>query len=301
MVEATAVSCEGRITPFDLGLWSDEHGRALEPIACFVRAQGAIAGVQLAHSGRKGSIDVPWRGERRLFPGERGWSPLGPSSLSFRSDEPAPRVLEPEDIRAIPLLFERAAGRALAAGFQVVEVHMAHGYLLHEFLSSLSNHRKDAWGGSWENRVRLPLEVAATVRRVWPKDLPVFVRISATDWVEGGWDLGQSIRLAAELKRMGIDLVDCSSGGIVPDAKVPDAVGYQVPFAAAVRQRAEISTGAVGRITGAAQAEEILASGQADVVFLGRELLRNPCWPLVAARELGVEVPWPNQYESAGR
>jgi 2,4-dienoyl-CoA reductase-like NADH-dependent reductase (Old Yellow Enzyme family) len=295
MVEATAVAPEGRITPFDLGLWSDAHGRALEPIARFARAQGAVAGIQLAHAGRKASCDAPWRGGGQLSEAA-GWTTVGPSPLPFRPGDRSPRELTTGDLGRLLGDFEAAAERALAAGFQVIEVHAAHGYVLHEFLSPLSNRRRDEYGGSWENRVRFPLAVAGVVRRAWPEDLPVFVRLSATDWVEGGWDVEQSVRLARRLKELGVDLVDCSSGGLANDARVPDAPAFQVPFAAAVRAGAEIATGAVGRITSPAQADEIVAGGKADVVSLGRELLRNPHWPLQAARELGADASWPDQY-----
>ena len=296
MVEATAVEPEGRITPFDLGLWSDDQGRALEPLARFAREQGAVPGIQLAHSGRKGSCDAPWRGGLQLVEAEAGWQTVGPSALPFRPGERPPRELAPEELDRLGGLFEQGASRALAAGFQVVEIHMAHGYLLHEFLSPLSNRRVDGWGGSWDNRARFPLEIVRAVRAAWPPELPVFVRLSATDWVEGGWDLPESIRLAEALRDLGVDLVDCSSAGLVHDARVPDAPGFQVPFAEAVRRGAGVATGAVGRITGAAQAQEIVASGRADAVSLGRELLRSPSWPLQAARELGADVPWPDQY-----
>ncbi|MBI5015657.1 MAG: NADH:flavin oxidoreductase/NADH oxidase [Deltaproteobacteria bacterium] len=296
MVEATAVVPEGRITPFDLGLWSDAHAAALEPIARFTASQGAVAGVQLAHSGRKGSCRAPWHGGSQLALSQGGWETVAPSPLAFRPGDRPPRELTAGELGALLSAYEAATARARAAGFQVVEVHMAHGYLLHEFLSPLSNRREDDCGGSWENRVRFPLAVAETVRKHWPEDRPVFVRLSATDWVEGGWDLDQSVRLARRLRELGVDLVDCSSAGLAHDATVPEAPGYQVPFADAVRADAGIPTAAVGRITEPRQAEAIVTAGNADAVSLGRELLRCPYWPLTAARELGVEILWPDPY-----
>lgn len=296
VVEATAVVPEGRITPFDMGLWSDAHAEALAPIVAFLKAHGAVPGIQIAHAGRKASTDAPWRGGKPLPPESGGWQPVAPSAIPFGPDSPRPRELTGPEIAAIPALFTDAAERARDAGFQVVEIHMAHGYLLHEFLSPLSNHRTDGYGGPFENRVRLPLAVARAVRAVWPDDLPVFVRISATDWTDDGWDLDQSIRFAAALKELGVDLIDCSSGGLLPSAVVPASPGYQVPFAQAIRHRTGILTGAVGLITQAHQAEEIVRSGSADAVFLGRELLRSPYWALDAAGKLGAEVDWPPQY-----
>ena len=294
--EATAVSPEGRITPSCLGIWSDAQVEALRPITRFLREQGAAPGVQLAHAGRKGSTDVPWAGGRPLAPSAGGWSTLAPSALPFSPAFPPPRPLDAEGIESVVRQFAVATRRALAAGFEVLGLHMAHGYLLHEFLSPLSNHRDDQYGGSFDNRVRLPLRVAHTVRALWPPELPMFVRLSATDWVEGGWDLDQSIRLARLLRDIGIDLIDCSSGGLTPDARVPAAPGFQVPFAAAIRREAGIATGAVGLITEPMQAEQIVTSGQADAVLLARQLLRDPYWPLHAAKALGVDVPWPNAY-----
>ena len=296
IVEATAVSPEGRISPDDSGLWSDEHARAFMPITRFMREQGAVAGIQLAHAGRKGSCELPWRGGGPLGPEECGWQPLAPSSLPFDQGHPVPRSLSAIDLDEVEEQFRLASRRALQAGFQVVEIHMAHGYLLHEFLSPLVNQRDDDFGGSLENRMRFPLRVARAVRGEWPGELPLFVRISATDWVEGGWDIEQSIALARELKGLGVDLIDCSSGFVVPDEPVPFGPGFQVPFAARVRSEAEIATGAVGYITDPAQAEQILATGQADAVLLGREMLRDPYWPLHAAARLRSEVTWPDQY-----
>ena len=296
MVEATAVSPEGRITAGDLGIWSDAHGEALSAIARFARSRGAAVGIQLAHAGRKGSCDVPWRGGGQLPAGQGRWETVAPSPIPFLADQPPPRELAPDELTGLISVYEAAVRRALEAGFQVVEIHMAHGYLLHEFLSPLSNRRGDRFGGPWENRARFPLEVARAVRAAWPQRLPVFVRVSATDWVEGGWDPEQTVRFAAELKRLGIDLVDCSSAGLLPGVQVPEAPGYQVPFAERVRRGAGIPTGAVGRITEPGQAEEILARGAADAVSLARELLRNPYWPLRAAAALGAEAAWPDQY-----
>jgi len=296
MVEATAVSPEGRISPDDSGIWSDEHATAFEPITRFISEHGSVAGIQLAHAGRKGSCQLPWLGGGPLGPEACGWQPLAPSALPFDNGHPVPRSLSPADLDEIEEQFRAAARRSLAAGFQVVEVHMAHGYLLHEFLSPLVNKRDDDCGGSLDNRMRFPLRVAKAVREVWPQELPVFVRISSTDWVDGGWNLEQSLVLAHRLKDLGVDLIDCSSGFAVPDEPVPFGPGFQVRFAATVRERAGIASGAVGFITDPAQAEQIVATGQADVVFLAREMLRDPYWPLHAAQRLRVDVPWPNQY-----
>jgi 2,4-dienoyl-CoA reductase-like NADH-dependent reductase (Old Yellow Enzyme family) len=299
LTEATAVCPEGRISPDDTGIWNDAQAQAWAPIARFVRSQGAIAGIQLAHAGRKASTELPWRGGAPVGPGTRGWIPFGPSPVPFDEGYPVPVELAPSDLNEIVRLFVDAARRAHAAGFEVVEIHMAHGYLLHEFLSPLSNRRTDAYGGSLENRMRLPLEVAHAVRASWPERLPVFVRVSATDWAEGGWDLAQTVVLARHLADAGIDLVDCSSGGLVPHARIPAGPGFQVPFAETVRRESGIATGAVGFITDARQAEAIVASGQADAVLLARELLRDPYWPLHAARALEAEIEWPVQYARA--
>jgi 2,4-dienoyl-CoA reductase-like NADH-dependent reductase (Old Yellow Enzyme family) len=296
MVEATAVSPEGRISPDDSGIWSDAHAGALIPIARFIRGQGAVAAIQLAHAGRKASTDRPWAGGGPLGPEKRGWQPVAPSPLPFTPEHPIPREASSIDLKAIKDQFVDAARRAATAGFQVIEVHMAHGYLLHEFLSPLSNLRKDEYGGSLENRMRFPLSVAQAVREAWPGNLPVFVRISATDWVEGGWDLEQAVELFRRLKDMGIDLMDCSSGGSVPDAVIPTGPGYQTPFATAIRKEVGIATGTVGFITEPAQAEQIIATGLADAVVLARELLRNPYWPMQAAKALKVDPAWPVQY-----
>jgi 2,4-dienoyl-CoA reductase-like NADH-dependent reductase (Old Yellow Enzyme family) len=299
IVEATAVSPEGRISPGDSGMWSDAQAQAFERITAFIKAQGAVPGIQLAHAGRKASTDLPWRGGRPLTPENGGWQPLAPSAVPFGSSSPVPRAMKDDDIEAVTARFEAAAKRSLAAGFEVVELHMAHGYLLHEFLSPLSNLREDRWGGSPEGRRRLPLTVVEAVRKVWPEHLPLFARISCTDWVSGGWDLAQSIDLCHRFKERGVDLIDCSSGGLVPKAAIPAGPGYQTPFAAAIRREVGIPTGAVGFITEPAQAEQIVATGQADAVVMAREMLRNPYWPLHAARSLNTDLPWPLPYERA--
>jgi 2,4-dienoyl-CoA reductase-like NADH-dependent reductase (Old Yellow Enzyme family) len=296
LAEATAVTPEGRISPYDTGIWSDAHAEAWAPVARFVAEQGAVPGLQLAHAGRKASTDAPWRGGGPVGAEAGGWLPVGPSPLPFSQGHPVPRELAPDELSGIVGAFRDGARRAAEAGFAAVEIHMAHGYLLHQFLSPLTNRRTDDYGGSPENRRRLPLEVARAVREAFPVERPVLVRISATDWVEGGWDLEQSIVLARELRAAGVDLVDCSSGGAVPGATAPFAPGYQVPFARAIRERAGVATGAVGMITEPAQAEAIVAEGSADVVLLAREMLRDPYWPLHAAQALGVRVRWPDQY-----
>ncbi|WP_437324587.1 NADH:flavin oxidoreductase/NADH oxidase [Sorangium sp. So ce381] len=297
MVEATSVTPDGRITPADLGIWSDAHAEPLARIARFVEAQGAIAGIQLAHAGRKASCDVPWRGGARLkTPEEGGWAVVAPSALPFAEGDPAPLALDEAGIDAVVDAFEAAARRALGAGFRVLEIHAAHGYLLHEFLSPLSNHRTDAYGGSLENRMRLLLRVADRLRRHMPADLPLFVRISATDWVEGGWDIDASVELARRLRDLGVDLIDASSGGLVPRARIPVGKGYQVGFAQRIREEARIRTGAVGLITEPRQASEIITGGDADLVFVGRELLREPYWAIKAQQELEAEPTWPVPY-----
>jgi 2,4-dienoyl-CoA reductase-like NADH-dependent reductase (Old Yellow Enzyme family) len=299
MAEATAVSPEGRISPGDTGIWNDDQAKAFEPIAAFIKEQGAVPAIQIGHAGRKASCRVPWEGSGSIAPGGDGWQTVAPSPVPFAPEDTIPSELSEEELRSLVDCFESAARRALASGFEVVEIHMAHGYLLHEFLSPLSNRRSDDYGGSLENRMRFPLQVAEAVRKAWPDDLPVFVRISATDWMDGGWDLAQSVQLSKELKSAGIDLVDCSSGGLVPDAKIPAGPGFQSPFAGAVRREAGIPAGAVGMITDPAQAEQIVRTGVADAVLLARELLRDPYWPLHAARALGADVAWPKQYQRA--
>jgi 2,4-dienoyl-CoA reductase-like NADH-dependent reductase (Old Yellow Enzyme family) len=297
ITEATAVTAEGRISPADLGIWSDRHVDGLARIVRFVRSQGSAAGIQLAHAGRKGSTSLPWDGPLRAVPpSEGGWQVVGPTGEPFAIGYPTPVPLAADGIAALADAFAAAALRALDAGFDVVEVHAAHGYLIHEFLSPLSNTRADEYGGSFAHRVRLCVEIVDAVRKVWPEARPLFVRLSATDWVDGGWDIDQSVMLARLLRDHGADLIDCSSGGNVSTAKIPVAPGYQVPFAERIRREADVATGAVGLITTPQQANEILTSGRADCVLLARELLRDPYWPLAAARELGHATPWPKQY-----
>ncbi len=299
MAEATAVTPEGRISLSDCGLWNDAQAEAFEPITRFIAAQGAVPAIQLSHAGRKASTRPPWQGGATIDASDGGWQPWAPSPVPFGPESPEPRELNTADLDQICAQFEQAAQRALRAGFQVIEVHMAHGYLLHQFLSPISNHRKDDFGGSLKNRMRFPLQVARCVREAWPKDLPVMVRISATDWVDAGWDLEQSLELCLCLKDLGVDLIDCSSGGLVPDAVIPAGPGFQTSMATKIRNKTNMATGAVGLITAPAQAEQIIATGLADVVFLGRELLRNPYWPLHAAQSLSTEYSWPVQYERA--
>ena len=300
-VEATAVTAQGRISPADLGIWKDDHIEPLARIAQFVRSQGAVAGIQLAHAGRKASTDVPWKGGAPLTPEQGGWTVLGPSPIPFSEGGPVPIPLDDAGIEEVISDFEVATRRALAAGFQIIEIHAAHGYLLHEFLSPLSNHREDTYGGSLENRMRLVLRVAERLRGLIPDELPLFVRISATDWVEGGWDLDQSVVLACRLKNLGVDLIDVSSGALVPRAQIPVGRGYQVPLARRIRDDAGINTGAVGLITETRQADEIITGGDADLVFIGRELLREPYWALRAEHDLDAEPSWPTPYGYAVR
>lgn len=296
MVEATAVTPEGRISPFDSGLWSEEHGLAFRRITTFLKEHGAVPGIQLAHAGRKGSTEAPWRGEKTVPKEQGGWEPLAPSAIPFSEWSPLPREMTREEIEQTVSRFEASTLLAKEAGFEVIEIHMAHGYLIHEFLSPLSNRREDEYGGDFENRVRFPLRVAAGVRRRWPEDLPLFIRISCTDWADGGWDLEQSIEFCRRLKEMGIDLIDCSSGGSVPYAKIPLGIGYQTPFSAAIRRAVQIPTGTVGVIISPFQAEHILVTEQADCVLLAREMLRDPYWALHAAIALKVDSEWPSQY-----
>jgi len=295
IAEATAVSPEGRITPGDIGLWNDEHIHGLSRIVNFIHLQGAIAGIQLAHAGRKASCAVPHEGGKQLDEKHGGWQTVAPGDIPFIAGDRAPESLNEEGIFKVISDFKAAAGRACIAGFKVVEIHSAHGYLLHEFLSPLSNQRTDEYGGSFENRTRLLREIIDAVKSVWPAENPLFVRISATDWTEGGWTMEESVKLACMLKDMGIDLIDCSSGGNVYNAKIPVSPGFQVSFSEAVRKTG-ILTGTVGLITTARQAESILQEEKADLVLLARELLRNPYFPLLAARELGVDITWPMQY-----
>jgi 2,4-dienoyl-CoA reductase-like NADH-dependent reductase (Old Yellow Enzyme family) len=297
ITEATAVTADGRISPADLGIWKDEHVDGLARCVRVVAEHGAVPGIQLAHAGRKASTAPPWDGGRHVGPETGGWSPVwGPSAIPFGSRSPVPRALDADGIRGVVQAFADGARRALQAGFRVAEVHAAHGYLLHEFLSPLSNERTDAYGGSFENRIRLTCEVVDAVRAVWPDALPLWVRISATDWAEGGWDLEQSVELARVLADRGVDLVDCSTGGLVPGVSIPVEPGYQTRFAAEVRRLGGIATAAVGLITAPAQADDIIRRGDADVVLLARELLRDPYWALRAGRVLGQPAPWPVQY-----
>ncbi len=300
IVEATGVSPEGRISPWDSGLWNEEQATAFRPINRFMKARGTVPAVQLAHAGRKASTSRPWLGGEPVSKADGGWEPIGPSPIAFDEGHPVPREMSRHDIDTVVHQFVASARLALDAGFEVIELHVAHGYLLHEFLSPLSNRRTDDYGGSLENRMRLPLQVSAAVREAWPTGLPLFVRISATDWAESGWDLPQSIEFAKACKTLGVDMIDCSSGALVPHAKMNIGPGYQVPFAEAIRREAQIATGAVGLITEPEQAETIVASGQADVVLLARELLRDPYWPAHAAKKLGVDIDyWPDQYGRA--
>jgi 2,4-dienoyl-CoA reductase-like NADH-dependent reductase (Old Yellow Enzyme family) len=296
MVEATAVTPEGRISPSDTGIWDDHHIEPLARIARYVQSQGAVPGIQLAHAGRKASCEPPRLGGKPLAPDAGAWPVIGPSAIPFDVGSPVPQALDESGIETVVAAFEAAARRALTAGFRVIEIHAAHGYLLHEFLSPLSNQRTDSFGGSLENRIRLPLLAAERLRKLIPNELPLFLRISATDWTEGGWDLPQSIELAKHLHEVGVDLVDVSSGALVPRAKIPVAPGYQVPLAHAIRHEAGIRTGAVGMISDPPQADAILVDGSADIVLIGRQLLREPYWAFRAYRELGGEPPWPTPY-----
>jgi 2,4-dienoyl-CoA reductase-like NADH-dependent reductase (Old Yellow Enzyme family) len=296
MTEASAVTPEGRISINDLGIWKDAHIEKLAQIVRFIHSQGARAGIQLAHAGRKGSMTAPFGGERLLTPEEGGWEPVAPSPIPFSESYATPKALEEAEIAGVVRAFGDAAKRAKEAGFDVVEVHGAHGYLLHEFVSPLANQRTDQYGGSFDNRIRLPLEVVDSVRTVWPDHLPVFMRISATDWAEGGWTADESVELAKRLRAHGVDLVDVSSGGQIPNAKIPMGPGFQVPFAERVRKEAGVATAAVGLITEPGQANEIVANGQADMVLLARQMLRDPYWPLHAAAALGESASWPVQY-----
>ena len=298
--EAAAVTPTGRITPQDLGIWSDDHIPALSRIAHFVKDQGSIPAIQLAHAGRKASTSRPWEGGVGIPEDSGGWKPVAPGALRFSETYPEPRELTTEEIRSLADAFAAAAERALEAGFRILEIHAAHGYLFHEFYSPLSNLRQDSYGGSFENRTRFLRETVVRVRKKWPADLPLFVRISSTDWVENGWNIDQSVELARELKLLDVDLIDCSSGGNIATAKIPMGPGYQTPFAERIRNEAGILTGAVGMITSPVQAEHILRTGQADLVLLAREMLRDPYWPLRAARELGVPAPYPVQYVRSG-
>lgn len=299
--EATAVSPEGRISPDDLGIWKDEHIVMLQRITRFIRKQGAVPGIQLAHAGRKASQHSPFKGGHPLAKEEGAWQTVSASAIPFKEGTPAPVALDKAGIENVIRDFRNATHRALAAGFEVIEIHAAHGYLFHEFYSPLSNHRQDDYGGSFENRIRLLLDVIAAIQPVLPPQFPLLVRISATDWVEGGWNIDDSVRLSKILKSTGIHLVDCSSGGNSSGAKIPAGPLYQVPFARRIRKETGMLTGAVGLITSAQQAEEILQNEEADLILLARELLRDPYFPLHAAKELGVDGPWPQQYLRAKR
>ncbi len=297
--EATAVSPEGRISPADLGIWKDEHIEVLKRITTFIEAQDSIAGIQLAHAGRKSSIQVSWKGGENLTPQTGGWETVAPSALAFKEGDIVPHELTKNDIQRILYDFQLAAARALRAGFKVIELHGAHGYLIHEFLSPKSNQRTDEYGGSFENRIRFLLEIIEHVKKAWPADLPLFVRISATDWVEDGWTEKDSIHLSEILKTSGVDLIDCSTGGNVPNVKIALKPLYQVEFAENIKKETRILTGAVGLITTSQEADSIIKEGKADAVFLAREFLRDPYFPLRAARELEQDVTWPVQYERA--
>lgn len=297
--EATAVAPEGRITPADLGLYKQEHIEKLQQITTFIKQQGAVPGIQLAHAGRKAGCATPWNGGKQLNEEDGGWRTVAPSAIPFYSDDAIPSVMDKESISRVISDFETAASRALQAGYQVVEIHAAHGYLMHQFLSPLSNKRTDNYGGSFENRIRLLLEVVNAVRKVWPLHLPLFVRISATDWAPGGWNPDEAVALSAILKEAGVDLIDCSSGGLIPDARIPLAPGYQAVFADRIRKEAVMLTSSVGLITEAQQAEEILTNGAADLIMIGRESLREPYFPLKAAFTLKDETSWPVQYVRA--
>lgn len=299
IVEATSITPEGRISPEDLGIWKDEHIPELKRITNFIHQHGAIAGVQLSHAGRKAGSSSPWNGSTQLSLEEGGWQTLAPSAIAFNSNNRPPIALDKQGIERIINSFKAAAERALEAGFQLIEVHAAHGYLINEFLSPLSNQRQDEYGGSFENRIRLLLEVVQAIREVWPESYPLFIRISATDWVENGWQIEDSVNLSKILKANEVDLIDCSSGGVIPGVKIPLVPGYQSPLAEEVRKNADILTATVGLITEPEQAEQILQDGKADLILFARESLRNPYFPLIFAQKLNDEVDWPLQYERA--
>jgi 2,4-dienoyl-CoA reductase-like NADH-dependent reductase (Old Yellow Enzyme family) len=299
IAEATAVTPDGRISPGDLGIWSGRHVEAFGPIARFIKDNGAIPGIQIAHAGRKASTEVPWKGGAVIPRDQGGWETVAPSPIPFRPGDAIPHALTADEIRSVVASFAAAAKRALEAGFELLEIHGAHGYLLNEFYSPLANHRTDEYGGSFENRTRIVREVIEAVRQEWPIHLPLFLRISGTDWVDGGWTIDDSVELARMVKPLGVDLIDCSSGGIAPHIKIPLRPGYQVPIAERLRREAGILTGAVGLITRPDQANAIIAGGQADLVLLAREMLRDPYWPLHAARALGVDLVPPVQYSRA--
>jgi 2,4-dienoyl-CoA reductase-like NADH-dependent reductase (Old Yellow Enzyme family) len=299
MTEAAAVLPRGRISPADLGIWDDCHIAGLTRVVDFIKAHGAAAGVQLAHAGRKASTAPPWMGGRAVGIADGGWAVAGPGAVAFDAHSSEPEALTPGGIEEIIAAFAAAARRALAAGFDVVEIHAAHGYLIHEFLSPIANTRTDGYGGSYDNRTRLLKQMCTAVRREWPPSKPMFVRVSATDWVEGGWRAEDTVALAHHLSRYGVDLIDCSSGGIAPGIAIPAGAGYQVPFSQRIKDTVPMLTAAVGFITSPAQADQIIRTEQADMVLLAREMLRDPYWPLHAAKTLGYDVPWPNQYARA--
>lgn len=299
ITEATGVSPEGRISSEDLGIWKDEHIEKLAQITAFISAQGCVPGVQLAHAGRKASTAVPWKGRAEVPQNQGGWQTVAPSAIPFSDTYPKPVALDLAGIDKVVSDFTAAARRALQAGFKVIEIHAAHGYLVHQFLSPLSNHRADEYGGSFENRIRLLLRIIASVQTVWPADLPIFARISATDWAEGGWNADESVRLAQILKEKGIDLIDVSTGGLAAHQQIPVGPAYQLPFASRIKRETGILTGTVGMITNSVQAETILVNGDADMIIMAREILRNPYFPLEAARDLKENVAWPVQYERA--
>lgn len=294
--EATAVSAEGRISAGDLGIYRDEHTEMLRRITSFIHQQGAVAGIQLAHAGRKASCARPWDGGKQLKKNEGGWKTVAPSAIAFSPGDDAPGAMDEEGIQKVISDFRMAALRALKAGYKLIEIHAAHGYLIHQFLSPLSNHRTDRYGGSFENRIRFLLGIIKEVQSVWPQNLPLFVRISATDWAEGGWNVYEAVQLASILKQNGVDLIDSSSGGLVPGVKIPLGPGYQVPFAERIKNETGILTGTVGLITEARQAEDILQKGQADLILIARESLRDPYFALNAAKLLGDNIEWPLQY-----
>jgi 2,4-dienoyl-CoA reductase-like NADH-dependent reductase (Old Yellow Enzyme family) len=300
IAEATAITADARISPQDLGIWTDAHIEPLRRVFSFVASQGAVPGIQLAHAGRKASTNQPWNGGKPIAPAEGGWTPIyAPSALAFAEGYQVPHALSAAEVSGIVDSFVAASRRALAAGAKLIELHAAHGYLLHSFLSPLSNQRTDQFGGSFANRIRIVCEVASAVRKVWPEEYPLWVRVSATDWVEGGWSVEETVELARALRPLGVDLMDCSSGGNAPRVRIPVGPGYQVAFAERIRREAGILTGAVGMITDPAQADQIIRSGQADVVVLARQFLRDPYWPLLAARALGHDIQWPVQYDRA--
>ena len=297
ITEATAVTADGRISPADLGIWKDAHIEMLARCTRFIASQGAVSGIQLAHAGRKASSEIPWKGSGSLTPEQGGWRPIhAPSAIAFRPGDVVPEALDAAGVRATIGAFAEATRRSLDAGFEVIEIHAAHGYLIHEFLSPLSNTRTDEYGGSFANRTRFLHEIVGVVRAILPERLPLIVRISATDWADGGWDIEQSVELARQLLPLGVDLIDCSSGGLVPGARIPVGPAYQTPFAERIRRETGMPTGAVGLITTATQADEIVREGRADLVLLARQMLRDPYFALHAAAELGAEVRWPEQY-----